>query len=110
MVDKVQLSSSTKMITLKHSQLVDNDMPNEKEKVLKNEEIFEDKKELSIEELKQVTGGDANVLNGILASPGLGPVLDTINPADIESMDVMKDASATAIYGTRGANGVIIVP
>lgn len=32
-----------------------------------------------------------------------------INPADIESIDVLKDASATAIYGSRGANGVIIV-
>ena len=33
----------------------------------------------------------------------------TINPNDIESIDVLKDASATAIYGARGANGVIIV-
>lgn len=32
-----------------------------------------------------------------------------LNPADIESIDVLKDASATAIYGSRGANGVIIV-
>ncbi|MFT4204141.1 MAG: TonB-dependent receptor [Chitinophagaceae bacterium] len=36
-------------------------------------------------------------------------VLSTINPADIESVEVLKDASATAIYGSRGANGVIIV-
>lgn len=35
--------------------------------------------------------------------------LQTINPNDIESIDVLKDASATAIYGSRGANGVIIV-
>lgn len=35
--------------------------------------------------------------------------LATINPADIESIDVLKDVSATAIYGTRGANGVIII-
>lgn len=33
--------------------------------------------------------------------------LDDINPLDIESIDVLKDASATAIYGSRGANGVI---
>lgn len=33
----------------------------------------------------------------------------TLNPADIESIDVLKDASATAIYGARGANGVVIV-
>lgn len=35
--------------------------------------------------------------------------LSFINPADIESIEVLKDVSATAIYGTRGANGVIIV-
>src|ERR1700733_1648714 len=35
--------------------------------------------------------------------------LSTINPADIESIDVLKDASATAIYGSRGSNGVVIV-
>jgi TonB-dependent SusC/RagA subfamily outer membrane receptor len=32
-----------------------------------------------------------------------------LNPNDIESIDVLKDASATAIYGSRGANGVIII-
>lgn len=36
------------------------------------------------------------------------PLAD-INPADIESIEVLKDASATAIYGSRGANGVVIV-
>ncbi|MDR2496737.1 MAG: TonB-dependent receptor [Tannerellaceae bacterium] len=35
--------------------------------------------------------------------------IETINPRDIESVDVLKDASATAIYGSRGANGVILV-
>lgn len=35
--------------------------------------------------------------------------IDYLNSADIESMEVLKDASATAIYGSRGANGVIIV-
>ena len=34
---------------------------------------------------------------------------NTLNPSDIESVDVLKDASATAIYGARGANGVIMV-
>ncbi len=33
----------------------------------------------------------------------------SINPSDIESIDILKDASATAIYGSRGANGVIII-
>ena len=35
--------------------------------------------------------------------------LSTINPSDIESIEVLKDVSATAIYGSRGANGVIII-
>lgn len=35
--------------------------------------------------------------------------IDAINPNDIESMDILKDASATAVYGSRGANGVIVV-
>jgi TonB-linked SusC/RagA family outer membrane protein len=37
-----------------------------------------------------------------------GSTLD-INPSDIESIEVLKDASSTAIYGTRGANGVILI-
>lgn len=36
-------------------------------------------------------------------------VLSFINPNDIESIDVLKDASATAIYGSRGANGVVLI-
>lgn len=35
--------------------------------------------------------------------------LNFLNPADIASMDILKDASATAIYGSRGANGVVII-
>ena len=35
--------------------------------------------------------------------------INTINPNDIESLEVLKDASATAIYGARGANGVLII-
>ncbi len=35
--------------------------------------------------------------------------IETLNPRDIASIDILKDASATAIYGSRGANGVIIV-
>ena len=45
------------------------------------------------------------VVDGMPLTTGL----DAINPSDIESIDVLKDASATAIYGARGANGVIIV-
>ncbi len=49
------------------------------------------------------------------SSTGLGAIesslnpLSTINPGDIESVEVLKDVSATAIYGSRGANGVILV-
>ena len=39
---------------------------------------------------------------------GYSPVGD-IDPSDIESIDILKDASATAIYGSRGANGVIVI-
>lgn len=46
------------------------------------------------------------VVDGIPLNSG---GIDFINPTDIESIDVLKDASATAIYGSRGANGVIIV-
>ena len=48
-------------------------------------------------------------------STGLGAIesslnpLATINPNDIESVEVLKDVSATAIYGSRGANGVILI-
>lgn len=35
--------------------------------------------------------------------------INDINPADIESMEILKDASATAIYGSRGANGVVMI-
>jgi len=46
------------------------------------------------------------VVDGIpLAAGGI----EALNPSDIESIDVLKDASATAIYGSRGANGVIMV-
>lgn len=40
--------------------------------------------------------------------PNLSP-LSTINPNDIESIEILKDASATAIYGSRGANGVVLI-
>jgi iron complex outermembrane receptor protein len=41
--------------------------------------------------------------------PGSANLLNTINPNDIESMSVLKDASATALYGSRASNGVIII-
>lgn len=47
-------------------------------------------------------------LLGNTIRPNSGP-FSTLNPADIESIEVLKDADATAIYGSRGANGVVLV-
>ncbi|TNF39450.1 MAG: TonB-dependent receptor [Bacteroidetes bacterium] len=46
---------------------------------------------------------------GIDGTSASTSALNFLNPEDIESMDVLKDASATAIYGSRGANGVILI-
>ncbi len=46
------------------------------------------------------------VVDGVMDAVGS---LNDVNPADIEAISVLKDASATAIYGARGANGVIII-
>lgn len=43
------------------------------------------------------------------SSTGGGNPLNFLNPQDIETIDVLKDASATAIYGARGANGVVLI-
>lgn len=56
-------------------------------------------------------------INSITAETGplvvidgfIGGSLQSLNPADIASIEVLKDASATAVYGSRGANGVILV-
>lgn len=45
------------------------------------------------------------VVDGVIWTEGI----TNLNPNDVESIDVLKDASSTAIYGTRGSNGVIIV-
>ena len=46
------------------------------------------------------------VIDGVAVDPG---ALGALNQSDIESIEVLKDASSTAIYGARGANGVIII-
>ncbi len=51
-------------------------------------------------------GGDVSV--GGTRGPRLSP-LSSINPGDIESIEILKDASSTAIYGSRGANGVVLI-
>lgn len=59
-------------------------------------------------------GGNSGASFGLGDALGNGAVstispLSTINPADIVSMEILKDASATAIYGAQGANGVILI-
>ncbi|MEO6286177.1 MAG: TonB-dependent receptor [Dyadobacter sp.] len=51
------------------------------------------------------SGGDNQ---GVGRQPAKNP-LNFLNPDDIASMDILKDASATAIYGSRGANGVVLI-
>ncbi|WP_445736256.1 SusC/RagA family TonB-linked outer membrane protein [Mariniflexile sp.] len=56
---------------------------------------------------------DGNIMNNGIGNQGAGftnpDPLATINPSDIESITVLKDASAASIYGARGANGVILI-
>lgn len=66
-------------------------------------------------------GGDVNIrirgFNSILGNNNplyiidgfIGGDFNNLNPADVESIEVLKDASSTAIYGSRGANGVILI-
>ena len=49
------------------------------------------------------------VLDDVPMTPGPGGVLDGIGPYDIESIRVLKDPADTALYGMRGANGVILI-
>ncbi len=60
---------------------------------------------ISLRGISSLTGGTAPLvlINGV---PGN---LNSVSPGEIETIDILKDASAAAIYGTRGANGVIII-
>ena len=49
------------------------------------------------------------VVDGIAIQPGMNDHLAGLNAEDIASVEVLKDASATAMYGARGANGVIVI-
>jgi TonB-dependent SusC/RagA subfamily outer membrane receptor len=49
------------------------------------------------------------ILDGLPIQPGPNGTLTGINPSDIESIRVLKDAADTAMYGSRGANGVIVI-
>jgi TonB-dependent starch-binding outer membrane protein SusC len=63
---------------------------------------------ITIRGLRSLTASNAPlfVVDGVTLATG---GIEFINPNDIESIDVLKDASSTAIYGARGANGVVIV-
>ena len=54
----------------------------------------------------QIGGPDPGLYNG---APDAGDILSTMNPEDIESMSILKGASASALYGSQGSNGVILI-
>ncbi|PUZ22495.1 TonB-linked outer membrane protein, SusC/RagA family [Chitinophaga costaii] len=64
---------------------------------------------LDVEGSSYTSGSNGVVQSGVI-TPGFGqsPFFN-LNPADIESIEVLKDADATAIYGSRGANGVLLI-
>lgn len=71
---------------------------------------------IQIRGVSSITGNNAPlyVIDGVIipspGDPGSGSnPLNTINPAEIESIDLLKDASATAIYGSQATNGVVII-
>lgn len=49
------------------------------------------------------------VIDGIATEPGPNGSLTGVHPQDIETIKVLKDAASTAMYGLRGANGVIVI-
>ncbi len=55
-----------------------------------------------------ITSSNNDLSSGGAAGPSLN-ALASINPSDIESIEILKDASATALYGSRGANGVVLI-
>ena len=61
--------------------------------------------QIKLRGISSITGGTGP----LVLVDGVPGSLNTVAPEDIESIDVLKDGSATAIYGTRGTNGVIII-
>lgn len=76
---------------------------------------------VNVQQQSNTPGGDVKVrIRGLNSINGnndplyvidgiIGANINTVNPSDIESIDILKDAAAASIYGARGANGVIIV-
>jgi TonB-linked SusC/RagA family outer membrane protein len=56
-----------------------------------------------------VVDGVISITGDVSGANSTGNALGNINPEDVESVEILKDAAATAIYGSRGANGVLIV-
>ena len=61
---------------------------------------------IRIRGINSITGGSSPL---VVIDGFIGGTLNSLNPSDIQSIEVLKDASATAVYGSRGANGVILV-
>lgn len=57
----------------------------------------------------QIEAKSSDIASGQFASSSTLSPLSSINPNDIESVEILKDASSTAIYGSRGANGVVVI-
>ena len=55
------------------------------------------------------SSGALIVIDGVAMSPDLSNVLSQLNPQDIASVTVLKDAASTAVYGSKGANGVVLI-
>lgn len=71
---------------------------------------------IQIHGISSISGSNSPlyVIDGVIIPPTNNPgngsnPLNTINPSEIESIDVLKDASATAIYGSQATNGVIVI-
>lgn len=56
--------------------------------------------------MNQTGGPDAGLYNG---APDAGDIMSTLNPDDIESINLLKGASASALYGSQGSNGVVLI-
>ena len=76
--------------------------------------------QIRIRGINSLSAGNAPlyVIDGIIVARGQfnddvqsesSDILSNLNPADIESINILKDASATSLYGARGANGVIVI-
>jgi TonB-linked SusC/RagA family outer membrane protein len=67
--------------------------------------------DIQIRGLKSLTASNKPlyVIDGLPLAPGAEDIMGEINPNDIESIDILKDAASSAIYGARGANGVVLV-